>query len=381
MDFDRIAAGLAAVALLAVSTGCSGIGDGSKDVESRSFGATKDGTAITLYKLTNAKGMVAEIINYGGAVTSLLVPDRNGKVADVVLGFDSLEGYLGTQPYMGALIGRYGNRIAKGRFSIGAENYTLATNNGENSLHGGARGFDKAVWSAASFSQKGARGVELKYLSRDGEEGYPGNLETIVRYTLTDDNELRIDYTATTDKPTVVNLTNHSYFNLAGQGGGDILGHEVVIHADRFTPVDAGLIPTGELRQVKGTPFDFTVPTAIGARINADDEQIKRGGGYDHNFVLNGRGRAMRIAAEVVEPKSGRAMQVLTTEPGLQFYTGNFLDGTLRGKGGKVYNQRYGFCMETQHFPDSPNKHAFPSTVLKPGERYTSETIYRFTTR
>jgi aldose 1-epimerase len=368
-------------ALAAILVTCAACGDRSKRLDSRSFGTARDGAAANLYKLSNPKGITVQITNYGGIVTSITVPDRQGKFADVVLGFDSLDGYLGEQPYFGAIVGRYGNRIANGRFNIGLNTYTLAKNNGENALHGGTRGFDKVVWSAKEFTEKGARGIELKYLSKDGEEGYPGNLDVSVRYTLTDENELRIDYSATTTKPTVVNLTNHSYFNLAGQGEGDVLGHEVMINADRFTPVDAGLIPTGELRSVTGTPFDFTVRTPIGARIDADDEQIKLGGGYDHNFVLNGPRGMMRLIAEVVEPKSGRTMEVATTQPGMQFYTGNFLDGTLRGKGGKIYKKRYGFCMETQHFPDSPNKPAFPSTLLKPGEQYLTHTSYTFTSR
>ena len=369
------------IALVAFLVACAACGDRSKQLDSRSFGTTKEGTAVNLYKLTSANGMSVTVTNYGGIVTSILVPDRQGKLADVVLGFDSLDGYLGEHPYFGAIVGRYGNRIANGRFSIGANTYTLAKNNGENALHGGLRGFDKAVWSAKEFTEKGARGVELNYLSKDGEEGYPGDLDISVRYTLTDGNELKIDYSAKATKSTVVNLTNHSYFNLAGQGEGDILGHEVTIHADRFTPVDAGLIPTGELRSVTGTPFDFTSRTAIGDRINADNEQIKFGGGYDHNFVLNGRGGLMRPVAEVLEPKSGRTMLVHTTQPGMQFYTGNFLDGTIRGKGGKIYGKRYAFCMETQHFPDSPNKPAFPSTLLKPGEQYLTQTSYTFATR
>jgi aldose 1-epimerase len=370
---------LALAAALAASAGCS-IGR-RKDLESRTFGTTKDGIPISLYKLSNSKRMVVEISNYGGTVVSISVPDRQGKLGDVVLGFDSLDGYLGSHPYFGVIVGRYGNRIAEGRFSIGANTFTLAKNNGANALHGGVRGFDKAIWSGQEFTEKGARGVELKYLSKDGEEGYPGNLNVTVRYTLTDRDELRIDYSATADKPTVVNLTNHSYFNLAGQGEGDILGHEVTINADRFTPVDAGLIPTGELRSVRNTPFDFTQRTAIGDRIDSTDEQIKFGGGYDHNFVLNGQRGMMRFVAEVVEPKSGRVMEVHTTEPGLQFYTGNFLDGTIRGKAAKVYQRRAGFCMETQHFPDSPNKPSFPSTLLKPGEQYITQTSYTFMTR
>ena len=366
--------------LSAILVMCAACSDRREILGSRSFGTAKDGDSVNLYKLTNPKGMIVEITNYGGIITSIVVPDRQGKFADVVLGFDSLDGYLGEQPYFGAIVGRYGNRIANGKFSIGPDTYTLAKNNGENALHGGIRGFDKVVWSAKGFTEKGARGVELKYTSKDGEEGYPGDLYVTVRYTLTDENELRIEYFATTTMPTVLNLTNHSYFNLAGQGEGDILNHVVTINADRFTPVNAGLIPTGHLESVTGTPFDFTKPTTIGSRINADDEQIKLGGGYDHNFVLNGQ-RSNRLVAEVVEPKSGRAMEVRTTQPGMQFYTGNFLDGTIRGKQGKVYNRRYGFCMETQHFPDSPNQPAFPSTLLRPGEQYLTQTSYTFTTR
>jgi aldose 1-epimerase len=346
-----------------------------------SFGKTADGTAVDLFTLTNANGAQASIMNYGGIVVSLKMPDRSGKLADIVLGFDSLDGYLQKEPYFGALIGRYGNRIAKGRFTLDGVEYKLAQNNGENALHGGIRGFDKRVWDAREVQDAGGGGVELKYVSKDGEEGYPGNLTATVVYTLTGGNELKIDYTATTDKDTVVNLTNHSYFNLAGQGEGDILQQVVTIYADQFTPVDAGLIPTGELRRVRGTPFDFTAPAAIGARINQDDQQLKFGGGYDHNWVLRGARGSMKPAAEVFEPGTGRVMQVLTTEPGLQFYTGNFLDGTIRGKQGKVYNRRYAFCMETQHFPDSPNKPEFPSTVLKPGMTYHTQTVYKFSTR
>lgn len=351
-----------------------------QNMQKQSYGKTKDGTAVDLYTLTNSGGMQAAITNYGGIVASLKTPDRNGNFADVVLGFDTFDGYLGEHPYFGALVGRYGNRIAKGRFTLDGKAYTLARNNGQNALHGGLRGFDKVVWQAKEISGAGGpAALELTYVSKDGEEGYPGNLTAAVQYTLTDANELRIRYTAETDKPTVHNITNHSYFNLAGEGSGNVLDHQVMLHADRFTPVDAGLIPTGKLQPVAGTPFDFTKPTTIGSRINASDEQIRRGGGYDHNFVLNGDG--MKLAAEVYEPKTGRVLQVRTTQPGLQFYTGNFLNGSVKGKGGRPYNHRFGFCMETQHFPDSPNQPSFPSTVLRPGEKFTSETVFAFSAR
>lgn len=341
------------------------------------FGKTPDGAA-SVYTLTNRAGTEARITNYGGIIVSLKTKDRAGKLADIILGFDSIDGYLKEHPYFGALIGRYGNRIGKGKFTLNGKQYKLATNNGENSLHGGTRGFDKRLWKA---KEAGENTLELSYASKDGEEGYPGTLTVTVRYTLTETNELKIDYSATTDKDTVVNLTNHTYFNLAGQGEGDILQHQMMINAARFTPVDAGLIPTGELRKVEGTPFDFTKPTAIGARINQADEQLKLGKGYDHNWVLNAASQGHTKAAEVYEPKSGRVMEVLTREPGIQFYTGNFLDGSITGKGGKVYKNRYGFCLETQHFPDSPNKPTFPSTVLKPGQRYETSTVYKFSTR
>jgi len=339
-----------------------------------SWGMTPEGQPVELYNLTNAKGSEARIMTYGGVVVSLKVPDRSGALGDVVAGFDNLEGYLTPPPYFGALIGRYGNRIGGGQFSLGGMVYHLAKNDGANHLHGGVRGFDKRLWSAKPLSPQS---LELSYLSKDGEEGYPGNLSATVTYTLTDAQELRIEYLATTDKETVVNLTNHSYFNLAGEG--DILAHQVMIHADRFTPVDKGLIPTGELKSVAGTPFDFQMAKAIGERIEQKDEQLMFGHGYDHNWVLNRTGSGLETAAKVTDPKSGRVMEVLTTEPGLQFYTGNFLDGTLKRKG-RVYTRRSAFCMETQHFPDSPNKPAFPSTVLKPGDTYRTTTIYRFST-
>jgi aldose 1-epimerase len=346
------------------------------------FGKTADGQAVDLFTLTNAKGMEVSITNFGGIVVTLKVPDRNGKLDDVVLGYDQLDGYLTNKAFFGALIGRYGNRVAHGQFQLDGKTYNLPKNDGDNTLHGGRTGFNKRLWTAKEVSGAKGTALELTYLSKDGEEGFPGNLSVKVVYTLAEDNELRIDYSATTDKDTVVNLTNHSYFNLAGQGKGDILGHELTIHADRFTPVDQTLIPTGELRAVKGTPFDFTKSTAIGARINQDDQQLKFGRGYDHNWVLNGGIKATpAIAAEAYDPKTGRVLQVLTTEPGVQFYSGNFLDGTITGKGGKVYNLRNGFCLETQHFPDSPNHASFPSTTLKPGQKYHTTTIFKLSVR
>lgn len=351
-------------------------------VKKESFGRMADGQSVDIYTLTNSNGAEARITNYGGIVVSLKMPDRSGAFDDVVLGFNTLDGYLKAPTvYFGALIGRYGNRIAKGRFTLNGKEYKLATNNNENHLHGGIRGFDKVLWHARPLSGNAGAALELTYPSKDGEEGYPGNLSVRVVYTLTDANELKIDYMATTDRDTVVNLTHHSYFNLAGEGNGDILQHELQIEADQFTPVDATLIPTGELRKVAGTPFDFTQPTVIGARIGADDEQLKFGNGYDHNWVLRGTMGQLRQAARVTEAKSGRVMEVWTTEPGIQFYSGNFLDGTLTGKRGKIYQQRFGLCLETQHFPDSPNKPNFPSTVLRKGGRYETHTVYKFSTQ
>jgi aldose 1-epimerase len=339
------------------------------------FGKTNDGQAVDLYTLTNAHKMVVKITNYGGIVTSIMAPDKNGKLGDVVLGFDTLEKYLEGHPYFGAIVGRYGNRIAKGQFTLTGVKYKLAANNGENHLHGGINGFDKVVWKAKEIKKENEVGVRLSYLSKDGEEGYPGNLSTVVTYTLTNDNELKIHYEAETDNPTPVNLTHHSYFNLGGAGSGDILGHMLTLHANRYTPVDEGLIPTGELKRVKDTPMDFTSPTQIGKRIH----EVK--GGYDHNYVLNNwtaSQPSLRLAAKVKESVSGRVMEVWTTEPGIQFYSGNFLDGTITGKKGNVYHKHYGFCLETQHFPDSPNKPNFPSVILEPGEKYTHITIYKF---
>ena len=341
------------------------------------YGRTTDGTAVDLYTLSNANGMRAEITNYGGIVTSLLVPDRTGRLGDVVLGFDSLDGYLGKHPYFGAICGRCVNRIAKGRFTLNGVEYTLARNDGENHLHGGLRGFDRAVWQATEIGTDDGPTLRLRHSSPDGDEGYPGNLNITVTYTLTDRNELKIDYLATTDRDTVVNLSHHGYFNLADGGATDILRHEVTIHADRFAAAAPDLIPTGELIDVKGTPMDFTRPTAVGARIGQNDEQLVNGRGYDHTFVL-GDSSHLKPAARVYEPTSGRTMEVSTTEPAVQFYTGNFLDGSNVGKGGVAYRKRHALCLECQHFPDSPNQPQFPTTVLKPGQRYTQTTVYRF---
>jgi aldose 1-epimerase len=349
------------------------------EIMTKHFGKTGDGEDVFLYSMKNSKGMRVDIINYGGIVTAIHVPDKDGKIADVVLGFDKLDGYLAGHPFFGNIVGRYGNRIGKGEFTIDGKTYTLAKNNGENHLHGGRKGFDKYVWKAEVIPTE-AGSLKLSRTSPDGEEGYPGTLKVEVTYTLTEKNELRIDYHAVTDKPTHVNLTNHSYFNLAGPGNGDILAHEIMLNADHVTPVDEGLIPTGELRSVEGTPFDFRKPMPIGKRINADDEQIRFGKGYDHNYVLNKKGNDLSLAARVHEPTTGRVMEVYTTEPGVQFYTGNFLDGKNVGKGDKAYKHRYGFCLETQHFPDTPNKPKFPTTLLKPDEEYQSTTVYKFST-
>lgn len=343
-------------------------------VKHSEWGKMPDGSPVTLYTLANKNRVTVSVMTYGGIVTSLKTPDRKGAVEDIVLGFDSLKGYLDPNPFFGALIGRYANRIGGAQFTLNGVEYKVDKNDGANSLHGGAHGFDKANWTDRELPN-GA--IELTYLSRDGDQGYPGNLKATVTYHLTDANELRITYAATTDKTTVVNLTNHSYFNL--KGSGDILGHIVTINADRFTPVDAGLIPTGELRSVAGTPFDFRTPATAGARIEQNDEQLKLGKGYDHNWVLNGSG--LRLAARVEEPTSGRVLEVSTTQPGVQFYTGNFLDGTLVGKGGGKIGRRSGLCLETQHFPDSPNKPKFPITTLKPGETFSSTTVWKFSAK
>ncbi len=343
------------------------------------FGQMADGTAVDLYTLTNAKGLVAKITNYGTIVSELHVPDRKGKLGDVVLGFDNLAQYMKGHPCFGCTVGRVANRIAKGRFTLDGKTYTLATNNGPNALHGGLKGFDKVVWQPKIMVKAEGPGLELAYTSKDGEEGYPGNLTVTAVYTLTTDNALKLEYTATTDKPTVVNLTQHSYFNLAGKG--DILGHEVMMPADRFTPVDSTLIPTGELRPVNGTPFDFRNPTTIGARINQTDEQLKFGNGYDHNFVFSKPAGQLTLMARVFEPTTRRVLEVYSTEPGLQFYSGNFLNGSNKGKDGCVYQFRNAFCMEPQHVPDSPNKPEFPSVVLKPGQTYKNTIIFKFSVR
>lgn len=345
-------------------------------IQKEPFGTMPDGQAVELYTLRNAHGMEARVMTYGGILVSLKTPDKNGKMGDVVLGYDNLDSYVKNSPFFGALIGRYGNRIARGHFTLDGTAYTLATNNYPNALHGGEKGFDKRVWGATTRESSEGPELILTYLSKDGEEGYPGNLNVTATYTLMKDNALRLQYTAETDKDTVLNLTQHSYFNLAGTG--DILNHQVTILADRFTPVDATLIPTGELRPVENTPFDFRTPTAIGARIGQEDEQLKFGGGYDHNWVIHKEFGQLALMARVTDPASGRVLEVLSTEPGLQFYSGNFLDGTLTGKGGWVYQRRAAFCMEPQHYPDSPNRPEFPSTELKPGQVYHHTILYRF---
>jgi aldose 1-epimerase len=348
------------------------------EIKQEPFGKTQDGKETTLYTLTNAQGMQVKITDYGATITSVLTPDKDGNMGDVVLGFDSMEGYKSPEytksgPYFGAIVGRYGNRIAKGKFTIDGQEYTLATNNGENHLHGGNKGFDKVVWEGEPLQEQNA--VRFRYVSPDGEEGYPGTLTSTVTYTLTDDNEIKIDYEATTDKATPVNLTNHSYFNLAAGNAEDALGHVLTLNADKYTVVNKSLIPTGELRDVEGTDMDFREPQPIGARVN----QVE--GGYDHNYVLSGTDGTLKKAATVYEPTSGRVMEVFTTEPGIQFYSGNFLDGTITGSGNKKYKKHYGFALETQHFPDSPNQPDFPSTILEPGETYETTTVYKFSVR
>ncbi|MDR3707121.1 MAG: galactose mutarotase [Capsulimonadaceae bacterium] len=352
----------------------------ASSITSKPWGSTADGKPVTLYTLVNNHGIKATITNYGGIITSLVIPDKHGKLSDVVLGYDNVEGYIKNSPYFGAIVGRYGNRIAKGHFALDGKTYTLATNDGPNSLHGGKVGFDKVIWTAAPGKSGKEASLTLTYVSKDGEEGYPGNLSVTVIYTLTNDNALRIDYASSTDKDTVANLTNHSYWNLAGPGN-TILDHVVQIHASHYTPVDKTLIPTGEIAPVAGTPLDFRVPVAIGSRIEEKNQQLIYGIGYDHNWVLDRKKAGdLELAARISEKTSGRILDVWTTEPGLQFYTGNFLDGTITGKDGNVYKHRSALALETQHFPDSPNHPNFPSTELKPGKIYRSTTVFKFRT-
>jgi len=378
-------AGLAAVILLAGSVVAAHPGnEANAKMQKQAFGKTSDGQAADLYTLTNKHGMEVGITNFGATVVSISVPDKTGKSGDVTLGHTNAAEYQAGKGYLGATVGRYGNRIAKGKFSLDGKEYSLPKNDGPNSLHGGTVGFNGHMWSARDASTPAGQAVLMTYVSKDGEEGYPGNLTVTVIFTLpAAENALKIEYSAATDKNTVLNPTNHSYFNLAGQGNGDILKNEMTIHASRFTPVDSTLIPTGELKKVAGTPFDFTKATAVGARIEQNDEQLKFGKGYDHNWVLDKKAgsAAPSLAVEVYEPTSGRVMSVYTTEPGVQFYTGNFLDASITGKDGKVYGRRSALCLETQHFPDSPNHPDFPTTELKPGQKFHSTTIYRFSTR
>jgi Galactose mutarotase and related enzymes len=378
MKLPTLAAAAALSGLLLAGCQTTQTSNDKMTVSVAPYGKTKSGKPINLYALRNANGMEVDIINYGAIVTSIRVPDRNGKVEDVTLGYDTLAGWEKGTSYFGSVVGRYGNRIAKGKFTLDGKTYSLPINNGPNSLHGGKLGFNQRVWSAKPIERPGAVGVELTYVSPDGEQGYPGTLTTVVTYTLNNKNELGIEYKLTTDAPTVANVTNHTYFNLRGEGNGNILGHEMQILADAYTPTDDTLIPTGEIASVTGTPMDFRKPTPIGARINEKFAALIAGGGYDHNYVLNGSG--FRKVVKVSEPESGRVMEVYTDQPGVQFYSGNFLDNEP-GRGGKVYPYRSGFCLETQHFPDSPNQPNFPSTVLRPGETFTSKTVYKFSAK
>lgn len=350
-------------------------------VSSKSFGADVDGQPVNLYTLTNVNGMTVKITNYGAIVQSIQVPDRDGKIEDVVLGFDNLQGYINDASYFGGLVGRYGNRIAEGKFTLDGNTYTLATNNGPNHLHGGDKGFNKVVWQGQPLESEKEVGVKLTYVSPDGEEGYPGELTTTVIYSISNENALKIEYHAKTDKPTVVNLTHHGYFNLSGNCKRGILNHKLMINADRFTPVDETLIPTGDLRPVENTPMDFRQPTAIGSRIDADYKQLEYGKGYDHNWVLNDVDGTLKLQTTLYDPESGRFLEIFTEEPGMQFYSGNFLDGSIVGKNGKAYELHDGLCLEPQHFPDSPNQPEFPSTVLRPGETYQTSSIYKFSVK
>jgi aldose 1-epimerase len=386
MRKTTVALGLAGLLLSGLSIAGSGAATANRQtkekasVKKETFGKTNDGATVDQYILTNAAGMTAKIITYGAILTELYAPDRDGKLDDVVLGFDNLKDYLERNPHFGATVGRVANRIAKGKFTLDGQEYTLAINNGPHSLHGGRKGFDKQLWKAEPKTTSNGVAVELRYVSKDGEEGYPGTLAVTVVYTLTNDNALRIDYTAKTDKATPVNLTNHSYFNLAGAKSGDVLDHELLIAADKYTPTDATLIPTGEIKSVRGTPLDFTKPRRIGERL--DQLKDSPGGGYDHNFVLDNGGKdEPGFAARVSEPKTGRILEMYTTEPGVQLYTGNFLDGKLIGRGGVVYKKHAGFCLEAQHFPDAVHHDHFPSIILKPGETYRQTTIYKFSAK
>jgi aldose 1-epimerase len=369
-----------AIALLILAGNAHAQESMSPRISKALFGRLPDGTEVDGYTIHNTSGMSLHVITYGAIITSLRTRDRQGRFEDIVLGFDDLNEYLHDPPYFGAVVGRFANRIARGRFTLSGRTYQLPVNNGPNSLHGGTRGFDKVIWNATPFENDTAAGLVFTHVSPDGDMGYPGRLEARVTYTLTDHDELVVDYSATTDKATPVNLSQHSYFNLAGDARRDILDHVLQLDAGRYTPVDSTLIPTGEIATVAGTPFDFRTPTAIGARIGEADEQLRFGRGYDHNFVLDQRGPGMQHVARVVEPTSGRTMDISSDQPGVQFYSGNFLDGTIRGKAGGVYGYRYGFCLETQHFPDSPNQPGFPSTILQPGERYSTSTVFRFGT-
>ena len=372
---------LAVLGILFTSFGCEKASPPEMKIHKQTFGEF-EGEKVDIYTLTNANQVAIKITDYGGIVTSIKLPDKNGKFDDVVLGYNNLQDYLDNSPYFGCIVGRYGNRIGKAEFALDGKKFALAKNDGENSLHGGLKGFDKVLWDAKPVSGKDSQSLELTYVSKDGEEGFPGNLEVIVTYTLTNDNSFRIDYSATTDKTTIVNLTNHTYWNFAGEGSGDILQQDLMLNADFYTPVDQGLITTGEIRAVENTPMDFRKPTTIGDRIDSEYEQLIFGRGYDHNWVLNSKENDQpNLAATVYDPISGRFMEIFTTEPGIQFYSGNFLDGTIIGKSGKPYGYRHGFCLETQHFPDSPNKPEFPSVVLKPGERYRTTTIHKFTVK
>ena len=368
-----------------VLTWTTAVAGNKATITMQSFGKTKDGTDTTLYTLTNANGIKMDVTNYGGIIVRLFVPDREGNMDDVVLGYNTVAEYILDTPYFGSLIGRVGNRIADGKFELNGKTYNLVKNNDPDGilchLHGGTVGYDKVVWDAVPFIENNVPGLKLHYLSVDGEEGYPGNLDITVWYRLTNDNAVKIDYLATTDADTPINLTQHSYFNLKGEGKGDILDHVLMFNAANYTPVNSGLIPTGKIAPVAGTPFDFTTPHAIGERVDSDHQQMVYGLGYDHNWVLDNQDGDLALAATVFEPTSGRFMEVWTEEPGMQFYCGNFLNGSNIGKSGKAYNFRNGFCLETQHYPDSINQPNFPSTVLKPGEAYKTTTIYKFSTR